>query len=282
MDLRRVAAALQQMGTWATVAGHSPSKQTRGRLHKEIGFRSAETDIGSPPDPECLYYELLRAMGCLDFQAAALWLRMDALDTHLLLPAMTAKHAIAEFPGWRVCDHRGRPSPAWASDEFGRITPLAGDAVSDARLACIADHGCEGWQVTPQSIAHARDLGLTPDQILDWLNQRITPPVPPLLPMAIRNWTGRETCRLARVYLLQVSRPQVRDAILHSPAFAPLLAGHIPPDWFILRDDGIAAARILLKTLGFALSDTLQLGPPAASRAEPPSATGRRKGPRKR
>ena len=580
LDLRRVAAALQQMGTWATVAGNSPSKQTRGRLHKEVGFRSAETDIGSPPDPECLYYELLRAMGCLDFQAASPWLRMDALDKHLrlpavlqgwhcvrawlgmplwqdgvgavpdrdsdanpvrirpaklqqgrelltwalcrvahgprewldletflrdlwhathvspidlywgsyawnpkfemvrrantlpvgaerslafwlagagvwaanavwvtlvtlglvergqtagkdgrpcfrlselgrmvfgapeieaaerlpetkfltvqpnleivayldeaeprqigtlacfsacssaaggrvqtfvlkrdsvyaalesgmtldeirsflaahgrtelpanvgrilsewagkresltlrtnvtvatgcgtmetagralgdgtaLLPAMNAKHAIAEFPGWRVCDHRGRPSPAWASDEFGRITPLAGDAVSDARLACIADRGCEGWQVTPQSIAHARALGLTPDQILDWLNQHITPPVPPLLQMAIRNWTGRETCGLARVYLLQVSRPQVRDAILHSPAFAPLLAGHIPPDWFVLRDDGIAAARKLLKTLGFALSDTLQLGPPAASREEPPPATGRRKGPRKR
>jgi len=154
-----------------------------------------------------------------------------------LLPARNAKQAAADFPGWRVRDHGSRPQPAWTAGELGCIKPSDGDAVSDARLACIAARGSDGWQVTEATIATARALRLTADQILGWLHEQVAPPIPPLLEMAIRNWSGRETCRLARVHLLQVSRPQARDAILHSPAFAPLLAGHIAPDWFVLRDD---------------------------------------------
>ena len=87
LDLWRVAAALRRMGTWATVSGHSPSKQIRQRLRKEVGLRSAEDDIWSPPDPESLYYELLRGMACLDFQSAPCWIREAALHVHMQQPA---------------------------------------------------------------------------------------------------------------------------------------------------------------------------------------------------
>lgn len=580
VDLWRVAAALQRMGTWATVAGNSPSKQTRQRLHKEVGLRSAEVDIWSPPDPESLYYELLRGMGCLDFQAAPCRIRQGTLDKHLqqpaalqawhwvsawlgmplwqdgigvvpdrdsdenpvrirpsrlqegrelliwalcrvahgprewldletflrdlwqathaspidfywqsyawipnfemarranafpygdermlaywlgdegawvanavmvtfvalgliergqtagkkgrpcfrltelgrtvfgapeieaaehlpetkfltvqpnlevvayldeagprqvgtlarfsvsvsaaggpvqtftlqrdsvygalesgmtldeirtfltthgrtelpanvgrilaewagkrealtlrtnvtvavgcavegtagrplgdqvtLLPAMDAKQATADFSDWLVRDHQGRSSPAWASDELGRVTPLSGDSVSDSRLASIADRGAAGWEVTQRSIAQARALGLTADQVLGWLSEHLATPVPPLLEMAIRNWTGRQSCGLARVHLLRVAAPQARDAILRSEAFAPLLVGHIPPDWLVVRDDCVPAARKLLKTLGFTLTDTLQVYPlPAAASDACPPTTGKRKGSRK-
>ena len=205
-------------------------------------------------------------------------------DAASLLPAMDTKQATGDFPGWRVRDHGGPPQPAWTTDELGCIKSSAGDAVSDARLACIAACGSDGWQVTQATIARARALGLTADQILGWLREHVAPPVPPLLEMAVRNWNGRETCRLARVHLLQVSRPQARDAILHSQAFAPLLAGHIPPDWFVLRDDSVVPARKLLKTLGFALSDTLQVSPlPTAFASDPPPPmTGKTKRSRRR
>ena len=84
-DLWRVAAALRSMGKWATVKGDSPSKGTRARLHKEVGLRGAAQDSLSPPDPELLYYEMLRGMEMMEFGAAP-WIRQEALERHLQLP----------------------------------------------------------------------------------------------------------------------------------------------------------------------------------------------------
>jgi hypothetical protein len=91
-DLWRVAEALQAMGSWTTVKGDSPSKGTRARLHKEVGLPGAERDSLSPPDPELLYYELLRGMGMMGFGPPP-WFRREPLERHLQLsPAAQAWH----------------------------------------------------------------------------------------------------------------------------------------------------------------------------------------------
>jgi hypothetical protein len=59
--------------------------------------------------------------------------------------------------------------------------------------------------------------------------------------------------------LLQITRPQARDAILRSTVFKPLLDGHIPPDWFIVRHDKSAELKRLLTQLGFSLKDAYRL-----------------------
>jgi hypothetical protein len=118
LDLWRVAAALQQMGTWATVTGNSPSKSARQRLHKEVGLRPASIDTWSPPDPESLYYELLHGMGFVDFQAASCWIRRAALDKHLQQPAaLQGWHWVRAWLGM----------PLW-QDGVGVVPDPAGDA----------------------------------------------------------------------------------------------------------------------------------------------------------
>ena len=57
------------------------------------------------------------------------------------------------------------------------------------------------------------------------------------------------------VQLLRVPHPQARDAMLQSPLFASLLAGRIPPDWFVVRPDKAVEVARLLTQLGFSISD---------------------------
>jgi hypothetical protein len=47
--------------------------------------------------------------------------------------------------------------------------------------------------------------------------------------------------------------------MLQSPLFASLLAGHIPPDWFVVRPDKAAEVARLLTQLGFTISDVCPL-----------------------
>jgi hypothetical protein len=86
LDLWRVAAALRRKGTWSTVKGDLPSKSTRARMRKEVGLRDAEEDPLSVPDPESLFYELLRGMGLIDFVNQPSWIREKALERHLQQP----------------------------------------------------------------------------------------------------------------------------------------------------------------------------------------------------
>jgi hypothetical protein len=56
-------------------------------------------------------------------------------------------------------------------------------------------------------------------------------------------------------------QPQAKEALLHSATFRPLLAGHIPPEWFLIRDDHLSEVRVLLERLGFTIGDSLDPPP---------------------
>ena len=43
--------------------------------------------------------------------------------------------------------------------------------------------------------------------------------------------------------------------------FRPFLAGHIPPEWFLIRDDHLSEVRGLLERLGFTIGDSLDPPP---------------------
>jgi len=130
--------------------------------------------------------------------------------------------------------------------------------VASVRLTCIADRTADGWQISQKSIARARQQGFTADQILDWLSAHLSRQTPPLLVTAIRNWTGRVSAFAGKVHLLQITRPEACDAILGSHVFRPLLTGHIPPCWFLVRDDKAAEVKRLLKRLGFRIDTSYQ------------------------
>ena len=118
-----------------------------------------------------------------------------------------------------------------------------------------------GRQLTQESIRRARMSGLSADQILAWLGAHLTAKIPPLLEVAVRNWTGRHGVRLGPAQLLQIVQPQAKEALLRSPTFRPLLAGHIPPGWFLVREEHLSQVRTLLERLGFTIDDQLDLPP---------------------
>jgi hypothetical protein len=180
-------------------------------------------------------------------------------DGIVLLPSMSRTQAAKIYPRWTLLDHRSELSRTCTATELGDIRTRHTDSIVHARLSYLADRTPQGWQVTEGSIARARPYGFTTDQMLGWLRLHLSHALPPVLEMAMRNWTGQASVFAGPVQLLHVPRAQARDAMLRSPLFAALLAGHIPPDWFVVRPDKAAELARLLTQLGFSISDVCPL-----------------------
>lgn len=187
-------------------------------------------------------------------------------DVSAVLNKMSSKKAARDFPGWSVIDHQAELPRVWNVDELGGMRSCGEDTVSCMRLRCMADCTADGWLISEKSISRARKNGFTADQLLCWLSAHLSHQTPALLEMAIRNWTGRVSAFVGKVQLLQIARAEARDAILNSDVFQPFLAGHIPPSWFIVRDDTAAEMKGLLKRLGFRIDASYQVASLDASR----------------
>jgi len=197
------------------------------------------------------------ALGPLDSQT-----RGRALNNHVfLLPSSTAKIAAMGFSGWTILDHEGKPERAWTTDELGYVASDSHTSISQLRLARIADRTTTGWQITAQSVGRARLGGMTAEQILGWLSDHVKGGVPPLLEVAVRNWTSRQSVQLRQVQMLRIMQPRAQQALLHSPTFRAFLAGHIPPEWFLIHADHLSEVRSLLETLGFMIADSFDAQP---------------------
>jgi hypothetical protein len=195
------------------------------------------------------------ALGPLDSPA-----RVRTLNNNVfLLPSSTAKIAALGFSGWTILDHEGKPERAWTTDELGSIAPDSRTSISQLRLARIADRTRMGWQITAQSVRRARLGGMTTEQILAWLGDHAKGEVPSLLEVAVRNWASRQGVQLRQVQMLRIMQPQAQQALLHSSTFRPFLAGHIPPEWFLIHDDHLSEVRRLLETLGFAIAESMDV-----------------------
>lgn len=177
-------------------------------------------------------------------------------DGIVLLPAMSRAQAVKNYAGWSLLDHQGELSRPWTAQELGGIrTKKQSDSVAHMRLSYLAEHAPDGWQVSAASMARARQYGFTTEQMIAWLHAHLSQPLPPILAMAMHNWTGRASVFAGPVQLLHVPRASAREAILQSPLFASLLVGHIPPEWFVVRDDQAAKVTRLLTQLGFTISE---------------------------
>jgi hypothetical protein len=190
----------------------------------------------------------------------------------VLLPAMAEKKARRAFPEWQILDHGGELGRVWDLDESGRVTVSHPTTVTEQRLAILAEADRASHRITRRSITAARELGLTPEQMLEWLSAHARRQVPPVLELAIRNWTGRQSVSMSRVHLLRVSRAQAREALLSSAVLRPHLAGFVPPDWFVVREEHAREVRHFLESIGFSISDALDLSEPGQAEELPPAA----------
>jgi hypothetical protein len=205
---------------------------------------------------------VLRTKVALALGPAETQTRSRALNGNVfLLPSMSVKIAAKEFTGWTILDHEDKPERMWTTDDLGSLSTNGGRSISQIRLACIADRTATGWQITQKSVARARVSGMTADHILEWLGGHLTAEVPALLEVAVRNWTGRQGVKLSQAQLLRIVQPQAKEALLHSATFRPFLAGHIPPEWFLIREDHLSEVRELLERLGFTIGDSLDPPP---------------------
>jgi hypothetical protein len=86
LDLWQVATGLQALGTWQTVKGGALARGSRNRLRKGVPLVSADQAPLAPPDPESLYYEILRGMRCLSPAEAPSQVLAEALAQHVQQP----------------------------------------------------------------------------------------------------------------------------------------------------------------------------------------------------
>jgi hypothetical protein len=200
----------------------------------------------------------LRTKAVLAFGPLGPQTRGRALSDNLfLLPSSAVKIVASGFAGWTVVDHDGRPERAWTTDELGSVASDSLTSISQLRLARIADRTATGWQITAQSVGGARLGGMTAEQILGWLRDHVKGGLPSLLEVAVRNWTSRQGVQLRQVQMLRIMQLNAQQALLQSPTFRPHLAGHIPPEWFLIHDGHLTEVRRLLETLGFAIAESM-------------------------
>jgi hypothetical protein len=149
-------------------------------------------------------------------------------------------------------DHRTRSRPVLSVAEDGRVSGIAeADALTLARLSQFAEQDAAGWIITADSVRRARDRNMPVGLVMYWLTEEHTGEVPALVETAIHNWYRPASVFLGEVVLLQVPQPEAAAMIRESPRFQPLLLGHVPPNWFLVRPERRETLERLLEELGF-------------------------------
>ena len=103
LDLWQVATGLQALGTWQTVKGGALARGSRNRLRKGVPLVSADYDRLAPPDPESLYYEILRGIRCLSPADTPYQVLAEALAQHVQQPPdVQARHWVRAWLDMRL------------------------------------------------------------------------------------------------------------------------------------------------------------------------------------
>ncbi len=171
-------------------------------------------------------------------------------------------------PGRGATGLTGSGAACWEADEEGRVR-LTGDAdlVASARLRRFAERDQADWRVTAESIATARERGITAETIVRWLTAHHPGPVPPSLVAAVHNWAGpADGLFLGELCVIQVRSDRACRAIQESLEVRPWIISHPAPDLFVIRPERCAEVERWLARRGFALGEAYR--PPAMT--EPP------------
>lgn len=157
----------------------------------------------------------------------------------------------------RVVNHGGAPARTWRVDEHGKVILIGEvDSVTPARLGQFADPGDPDWQISSASVRRARDRGIPAEQILGWLAEHLTDELPPVLETAIRNWSSPACVFLGNLLMLRIAQPQACAAVLASQRLRPVLLEHVPPNWFIIREERRTELEQLLTEIGYSIDDS--------------------------
>ena len=106
------------------------------------------------------------------------------------------------------------------------------------------------YQVTAQSLTHAREQGLKAEQLLSLLVKYTNGTVPPALVKALKQWEAHGTeARVESLLVLRVSRPEIMDEMRKSKA-GKFLGELLSPTAVVVKEGAIQKVMAALTELG--------------------------------
>ena len=197
----------------------------------------------------------------------------QALKAHLIqgvTGTIVAEHFLLlnvepSTSGWTTINYAQPLLKNLVATETGLIHWKRGphDLITAAQLNQWADPADDDrWQLTRESVSKALKPGRKISELLNLLNLRLKPALPPLLELALRSWAGAiYPVELESVILLRCPQEQVFKIIINSSLMTAFLKGYIYPDLLFVDPEQLEALRHWLDWLGWKISDRLQIVP---------------------
>ena len=183
-------------------------------------------------------------------------------DRYLLLASpVTPRQRLPKSVGKVERLNYAQPLPkVLRADETGRLQ-LKGAAIDlliEAQLDHWADRMKDGqWQLTPATVRACIKAGGRMNELIDLLTARLAHRLPPLLEVALRNWSGRRTqsAELERFVVLRCDDHAGLHAILTSKRLQPYLRGTHEDNLVLLMPDHIEEVQEILRWAGIEFTE---------------------------
>ncbi len=140
---------------------------------------------------------------------------------------------------------------------------IPSDLVTAAQLDQWAEVTADdSWQITRTSVTKALKPGKKLTELLDLLNNRLKPSLPPLLDLALRSWAGASyPIELESVIVLRCRPEKVFQVLISSPLMISYWKGYIYPDLLFVEREQLEPLRERLQWLGWQISERLNIIP---------------------
>jgi hypothetical protein len=117
--------------------------------------------------------------------------------------------------------------------DFAILVP-AGRRYERFQLARVASWVKTGdvyvYRLTPHSLAHAREQGITATRVLEFLERVTSAPVPRFFEAALTRWEARGgEAQLEQAVLLRIASQELMDQVIDSPWAGPLIRERLGP-----------------------------------------------------
>jgi hypothetical protein len=176
-------------------------------------------------------------------------------DRFLMLTDQLNKAQSKRFP--EIVDYRRSPVRNLIFDETGKITfqSNSNNLVMNSRLLIWTEPDEEGnRKFTRESIQKAVAAGYSINNLLKLIDEHSARLIPPILRLALNNWSGQETqVGLNRILVLQSPNPEVTYALHHSTSIRRYLRGTISPGYFMVNEKDLEALRVQLEAFGMSI-----------------------------
>lgn len=138
-------------------------------------------------------------------------------------------------------------------NEIGEVkqTQAVADLLLETQLKRWMEPRDQDWALTQASVKLAIQAGNKVSDILEFLEVRLTHPLPPVLKVALTAWAGSEpTVEMAEIVVLRCTNPEVFRAIAKSEKLRSHFVGKLAPDLLLVQRSQLKKLKQDLAWLG--------------------------------